>query len=622
MRDHDENGRRESEEAVRAEAAYQALRQSTSDGLYVFHGTRCVDCNEKAAEILGWPIDEIMGVPPWSRKLSPPTQPDGRDSREKGEDFMARAGAGECLVFDWVHTRSDGSLVDVEVGLHSVQKDDETFVVALLRDVSARKSAEEALRVSEQKFASAFHASPSSVVIVSLVDYRFIEVNDSFERVSGYTRDEAIGKTGVELGMEEPGQLARLVELFRGGEPFRDIEARYTTKSGKVRIVELSAEAIETAGEPCVVVVSHDITERRQAEDERRRAFEEIARLKEELERERDYLREEVDVSLHFGEIIGGSTSLGRVLAQVEAVAGTNANVLITGETGVGKELITRAIHSKSQRTARPLVKVNCSSVPRELFESEFFGHVKGAFTGAHRDRVGRFELADGGTLFLDEVAEIPMELQSKLLRVLQEGEFERVGDETTREVDVRLIASTNRDLKIEAQEGRFREDLYYRLSVFPISVPPLRERGDDVVALARHFIDLACRELGRSPMAISRAQVDALRAYEWPGNIRELRNVIERAVILSSGTRLRLDQALPEAMLTANNHLDQKDTADRERDFMTSEELEMLERRNLVAALEHAGWKVSGPGGAAELLGLKPSTLAYQMKRLGIAKP
>ncbi len=271
MRDQDDDGRLRSENAVRAEAAYQALMQSTSDGLYVFRGTRCVDCNNKAAEILGWPIDKIKGVPPWSPELSPPTQLDGRDSREKGEEMMARARAGECLVFDWVHTRSDGSPVYVEVGLHSVVKDDESFVVALLRDVSARRSAEEALRVSEQKFASAFHASPDTIVIVSLDDFRLIEVNKSFERSTGVTREEAIGKTAVELGIEDPSQQSRmspLAEVVRKGGGLRDLPARYTSRTGEEIIVELSAEAVEIAGEPCALIASHDITQRKRAEEE------------------------------------------------------------------------------------------------------------------------------------------------------------------------------------------------------------------------------------------------------------------------------------------------------------------------------------------------------------------
>jgi transcriptional regulator with GAF, ATPase, and Fis domain len=251
------------------------------------------------------------------------------------------------------------------------------------------------------------------------------------------------------------------------------------------------------------------MTERNRSEAKLREAYGEIARLKEELERERDYLREEVDVSMNFGRIVGESPALAAMLTRIEAVAGTPANVLIIGETGTGKELVAHAIHGRSQRADAPLVKVNCASIPHELFESEFFGHVKGAFTGAYRDRVGRFQLADGGTIFLDEVGEIPVALQGKLLRVLQEKEFERVGDDVTRRVDVRVIAATNRDLEQLVEAGKFREDLYYRLSVFPVQVPPLRRRRDDVVQLALHFLEQACRDFGRGCPKLTRSGGD-----------------------------------------------------------------------------------------------------------------
>ncbi|PTL81660.1 sigma 54-interacting transcriptional regulator [Vitiosangium sp. GDMCC 1.1324] len=352
------------------------------------------------------------------------------------------------------------------------------------------------------------------------------------------------------------------------------------------------------------------------------RAFEELARLRERLEQERDYLREEVRDALSFGEIIGRSAPLQRVFQQLEPVAATNASVLILGESGVGKELVARALHERGPRRGRPLIRVNCASIPRELFESEFFGHVKGAFTGALKDRAGRFQLADGGTLFLDEVGEIPLELQGKLLRVLQEGTFERVGEDETRRVDVRVIAATNRDLEREVHEGRFRRDLYYRLSVFPIEVPPLRERTEDIPLLAAHFVRMASARLGRPAPALGAAQLEALQRYDWPGNVRELENVIERAVILSRGAEtLRLDLALPEQARrshASSTRTERQPTPT----VVTDTELRRRERENLQAALEAAGGRVYGPGGAASLLGLPPTTLASRMKALGIPKP
>src|SRR4051794_26680069 len=272
------------------------------------------------------------------------------------------------------------------------------------------------------------------------------------------------------------------------------------------------------------------------------RAFERIEDLTRRLEQENEYLREEVTRAGAFGELVGRGPALEAVARQIDLVAPTDAAVLILGESGTGKELVAREVHRRSGRAARPLIKVNCAAVPRELYESEFFGHARGSFTGALRDRAGRFELADGGTLFLDEVGEIPLELQAKLLRVLQEGELERVGEERTRRVDVRLVAATNRDLRAEAEAGRFRQDLFYRLSVFPIELPPLRRRVEDIPMLAEHFLALAARKLGKPKPRLTLADVQQLQRYHWPGNVRELQHVIERAVITADGTRLKID--------------------------------------------------------------------------------
>ncbi len=307
------------------------------------------------------------------------------------------------------------------------------------------------------------------------------------------------------------------------------------------------------------------------------------------------------------------------MLKRVEAVAETPASVLVQGESGVGKELVAHAIHMRSPRADGPLVKVNCASIPKELFESEFFGHVKGAFTGAHRDRIGRFQLADGGTIFLDEVGEIPLELQSKLLRVLQESEFERVGDDVTRSVDVRVIAATNRDLEQLIVDGKFREDLFYRLSVFPVDVPPLRERGDDVVQLAQEFLEQTCKDFGRDILTLTRAQAAHIRAYDWPGNVRELKNVIERAVILSAGKVLRLDLSMPAFHAEPTTEVRQ---VPRDDEVMTERELKEFQKSNLIKALEQANWRVSGKGGAAEILGVRPTTLADRVRTFKIKRP
>ena len=349
------------------------------------------------------------------------------------------------------------------------------------------------------------------------------------------------------------------------------------------------------------------------------RAFEEIERLKESAERERDYLRAAVRTALQHGDIIAESSAMQRVLAQAGAVAQSDSAVLITGESGVGKELIAARVHDLSRRRDGPLVKVNCASVPRELFESEFFGHVRGAFSGAARDRQGRFQLAHGGTLFLDEVGEIPPLLQSKLLRVLQEGTFEPVGDDRTRTVDVRVIAATNRSLEDEVEAGSFRRDLYYRLSVLPVHVPPLRERRDDILPMARRFLEVTARRLNLTARALSAQDERALLEYEYPGNVRELQNIVERALVLSRegfGPGFSVSAPRPAPLTTPRPGASDKPQV------LTSTELQELERRNLMAALEQSHFRIAGDGGAARLVGMSPSTFAYRMKQLGIQRP
>jgi DNA-binding NtrC family response regulator len=322
-----------------------------------------------------------------------------------------------------------------------------------------------------------------------------------------------------------------------------------------------------------------------------------------------------------FGKIIGQSGACRRIISQVEVVAPTDATVLILGETGTGKELIAREIHQRSRRNDKPLVRVNCTSIPRELFESEFFGHAKGAFTGAIKDRAGRFEIAGGGTLFLDEVGEIPLELQSKLLRVLQEKCYERVGEDRTRQTDVRIIAATNRDLKKDIGAGHFREDLYYRLNVFPLQVPPLRERKGDITLLATHFVELLVKELGCPKPRLTRAGIEALESYEWPGNIRELRNVIERAAIFARGGALEFDLPVTGASVDPTSFGPQySDGLDPE--YLTESEMRRRERENLLAILQKTGWRIKGSDGAAELLGVKATTLVARIKKMGFNRP
>ncbi len=351
------------------------------------------------------------------------------------------------------------------------------------------------------------------------------------------------------------------------------------------------------------------------------RAFEQIEKLKARLEAENAYLREEVNEFQPFGEIVGDSPALKRVLRQIELVASTDASVLILGESGTGKELVAREIHKRSLRREQPLIRVNCASIPRELYESEFFGHIRGSFTGAVRDRIGRFEAADGGTLFLDEVGEIPLELQGKLLRVLQEQQFERLGENKSRQVDVRFIAATNRDLMDDVEKGRFRQDLYYRLNVFPIEVAALRHRPEDIRSLAVHFLNQSAKKLNCSVPNLTRNHFEKLQSYRWPGNVRELQNIVERAVISFRNGPLEFDLPTGGELRRSKSQRASTESTGAQPEVLPHHIMKHRERDNILAALQLSNGKIYGPGGAAERLELKPTTLATRMKAMGIAR-
>ncbi|MBN1237513.1 MAG: sigma 54-interacting transcriptional regulator, partial [Gammaproteobacteria bacterium] len=444
--------------------------------------------------------------------------------------------------------------------------------------------------------------------------------NPAAEALLGWSADELVGRDMHALvhhhhadGRPYPNRDCPIYAAFRDGAVHTVADEVFWHKSGRAVPVEYTSTPIKDRGVVVgAVVVFRDVTQRKEAEERLRNALAEVDRLRERLERENAYLKEEIRLGVNDRGIIGRSQAVETLRRQIELVADTDATVLITGESGTGKELVARAIHDASPRSGRPLIRVNCAAIPRDLFESEFFGHVRGAFTGALRDRIGRFELADGGTLFLDEVGEIPIELQVKLLRVIQEGQFERVGEEKTRNVNVRIIAATNRDLRKEIDEGRFREDLYFRLSVFPIQSAPLRDRPEDIPLLVQHFLSGPSRK-GRPAVRVTEADIARLQSYDWPGNVRELQNVLERAVILARGDRLVLDlPAVAPRAKTAH-------APDAPRLIQTDEERRKAERDNVEAALRIANGKVSGPHGAAALLNVKPTTLASRIRKLGL---
>ncbi len=444
------------------------------------------------------------------------------------------------------------------------------------------------------------------------------------EWVLGKTHHDYCRKRNYPMTIADKRQ--GVIEDCVTGKEAITFEEVWTDKQGRGRhrnYVRTFSPVLDAVGNVThVLAYGQEITDLKTAEDERRRALAEVETLKDRLQAENLYLQEEIKTHHNFAEIVGRSIAIQNVLEAVETVAPTEANVVITGETGTGKELVARAVHALSPRKNKPLIKVNCASIPRELFESEFFGHVRGAFTGAIRDRVGRFQLADGGTLFLDEVGEIPLEMQSKLLRVIQDGEYERVGDGKTRTVDVRIITATNRDLKQEVEAGRFRQDLYYRFNVFPIEVAPLRHRREDIPLLATRYVEQAARKLNRPMPHFTTAELRRLQEYDWPGNVRELQNVIERALITQQpGRRLHFD--LPGAgSLSQRRGKSNGPSVDSSDDVIPEFEMRRRERENLLAALRQTNWRIYGPGGAADLLGVKPTTLTSRVKKMGLERP
>jgi PAS domain S-box-containing protein len=439
-------------------------------------------------------------------------------------------------------------------------------------------------------------------IIITDRESRILYANSRIECLTGRTRAELIGAVSFELlspKEEWPAMRRRLKERLAGQEESYELE--HIRKDGERHWVSVRALPYRNTRDEIVGTIGlvSCIKERKT------------------LEFENQYLQEELRGN--YRAILGDSPALKKVLAQIEMVAPTNAGVLILGESGTGKELVARAIHERSPRKDAALVRVNCASVPRELFESEFFGHVRGAFTGAVKDRVGRFELAHGGTLFLDEIGEVPLELQSKLLRVLQEGQFEKLGEDRTRTVDARIIAATNRDLEAEAKAGRFRQDLYYRLSVFPIELPPLRDRVEDIPALAQHFLQQSARKLGTKAPRMTITQERELQSYDWPGNVRELQNVIERAVIRSRHGQFNL--GLRPSDTPASRAPRKAEPAPRSAPA-SFHELKQRERAFILEALAKTGGKIYGSDGAAALLGIKPTTLSSKVHRMGLKNP
>jgi len=485
------------------------------------------------------------------------------------------------------------------------------LIVWLLIQRSRHSRSKVALRTSEERYLLALAGSTDGLwdwdMLSDTVFY-----SDRFREILGYSSEEfpaTIDSFRSRLHPEDAEAAWAEIECHLQERVPYKVECRLRTKSGEYLWFLARGQAIWNSEGKAIRMSGsiQDITERKQSELNLKAALCEIKELKDKLEVERAYLQEEIKSQYNHENIIGQSNALNYIFYKVEQIAPTDTTVLILGETGTGKELVARAIHGLSPRKDRALVKVNCATLPANLIESELFGHEKGAFTGAHARQLGRFEVADGATLFLDEIGELPLELQPKLLRVIQDGEFERLGSSGTIKVDVRVIAATNRNLEEEVRWGRFRQDLWYRLNIYPITAPPLRERMEDIALLVDFFVNKISKRLGKSIESIPVSVMNTLQEYRWPGNVRELENVLERAVINSSGPKLHLVDELKKAP---------KDLA------AAKKTLNEVERGYIVRVLEQTNWKVSGKNGAAEILGLDRSTLRARMRKLGIRQP
>lgn len=588
--------------------------------------------NERAEEITGYTKEELrhMHVLDINQSVQ----------KSNWENMWNRLKEKKKVVFDAVLKQKDGSVIDIEITQNFLVFDGREYTCSIVRDIRQRKMEEELLRTVSEATSGltgedflielAKHITLTLTMHYALITecinaektrlrtLCYVDGNKVLDNIEYDTADIPceIIMEGKEFFMSEG--LAKKFPLEAGIESGVGVPI-YNTKSGEIIGHILVMDPNPTTSEKNQTAILRIFAARAGAEIERMKAEKELAKaneqltlrlkeielLKNQLQLENKYLQEEIKLTYNFEEIISRSKDFQKILQQIQQVASTDATVLILGESGTGKELIARAVHNISNRSKKPLVKVNCATLPANLIESELFGHEKGAFTGAMDRKIGRFELADGGSIFLDEIGELPVELQAKLLRVLQEGEFERLGNPRTMKVNVRVIAATNRNLQLAIEKKEFREDLYYRLNVFPIICPPLRDRKEDIPLLVKHFCKKHEGKIGRTITNIPSKVMNALIAYDWPGNIRELENIMERAMILSQNGVLEYGEWIPVQKVTGAK--------------VSNARLNDVEKDHIIEVLKKTGWKVSGEKGAAKILGLNPTTLEARMKKLGI---
>jgi PAS domain S-box-containing protein len=607
---------RQAEEELRKQKAhFEKLFELAPEAIVLRDSeNRILRANREFTKLFGFSLEESIG-----QNITELIVPDGM--REESERLREALKRGERVNAELVRRRKDGSLLNVSFTAAPVcANGGPPEIYGIYRDITERKRTEDALRRSEAYLAEGQRMSHTGSWARSVSTEEIFFSQESF-RIFGLDPARTKPTLEVILSCVHPEDRASMERTLRGAILDRshfEIDYRIIRGDGAIRHVHVLGHPVtNAAGELVEFVGTHmDITEQHQSRAALEKAFEEIKELKEQIYQENVALRQEIDETSMFEEIVGKSDALRNVLKQVETVAPTESTVLIYGETGTGKELIARAIHNLSPRRNNAFVKLNCASIPTGLLESELFGHERGAFTGAIAQRIGRFELASRGTIFLDEIGEVPLELQPKLLRVLQEREFERLGSSRTLRSDARLIAATNRDLSKMVEEQTFRADLFYRLNVIPIHVPALRERPEDVPLLVQHFAELYSRRMNKAIQTIPSETMRAMVQYDWPGNVRELQNVVERAVILSSGGVLKvspgdLKRRTPNAAAPAQNR--QKGAASKRTDAAPPD------RDQVMQALQATGGRVGGADGAAARLGMKRTTLIAHMKRLDI---
>jgi len=577
---------------------FEQLFENSPDAILVTNPDgRIIRANSQVERIFGYSRDELVGqpvetlIPERFRQIHP-----AHRNSYNAQPQSRPMGIG----LELFGKRKDGREFPVDVMLSPVEMATGRVVLSVIRDISEKKQAEDALRRSEQLLRSLFEFSPDAIVVTNR-EGAINEVNAQVERFFGYGRSELLGQP-IEILIPErfrrahPGHRDNYNQEPAVRPMGAGLELFGRRKDGSEFPIDIMLGPVEVGGGRVVLSVIRDLTEKKAAEEALRRS-----------EQQKSYLEEELITTHQFEEIVGENAGLKRVLKQVADVAATDATVLILGETGTGKELIARAIHELSPRRDHAFVKLNCSAIPSGLLESELFGHERGAFTGAIAQKIGRLELAHQGTFFLDEVGDLPLELQPKILRALQEKEFERVGGTRTIPVNVRLVAATNRDLAKMVAAGQFRSDLYYRLRVFPITIPPLRERRDDIPVLVQYFLSSHSKRMGRRIETIPTETMQTLVKWHWPGNVRELENFIERSVILSPGSVLRAPLAELEAV--------------EESVGPPVTNLEAAEREHILRVLRECKGMIGGPNGAAERLGLKRTTLNSILKKLGIKR-